>query len=265
MTFCVFDASRFAELREARGITLGSPASAVLETGSTNDDALAAVKDGAPHGAVFVAESQTRGRGRRGHTWTSPPSANLTFSLLLRPRVPAERVAQLALVAGLAVRAAVAPLVNEPIAVKWPNDVVLGRRKLAGILVESRLSGAIVEAVVVGIGLNVHMDSLPPDIAAVATSLALLGAEGVRREALLVDVLAAFEVRLGRFLSHGPHGAGLAPLLDELRVHDALLDQSITVGGVRGVGAGIAEDGSLLVRDGEGRVHPVNSGTVERL
>ena len=259
-SFPAFDAPLFEALRNERGFSLGSHFSAVAETGSTNDDAFAAAQNGAPHGSVFVADSQTHGRGRRGHSWTSPPSANLTFSLLLRPRIPVERVALLALVAGLSVRAVVAPRVTATIGVKWPNDVVVGRRKVAGILVESRLAGTSVDAVVVGIGLNVHMQALPEDIAAVATSLALLGAADQSRELLLAELLADFESRLGRFVS-----SGLAPLVGELRQHDALLGEAVSVSGQRGVGAGIDEDGSLLVRDAAGVVHPVNSGTVDRL
>jgi BirA family biotin operon repressor/biotin-[acetyl-CoA-carboxylase] ligase len=258
--FPAFDAALFEKLRDERGISLGAPLTSVFETGSTNDDAFTAARDGALQGALFVADSQTRGRGRRGHTWTSPPSSNLTFSLLLRPRIPAERVALLALVAGLAVRAAVAARVTADMAVKWPNDVVVGRRKVCGILVESRMSGSSVEAVVIGVGLNVHMESLPPEISEIATSLALLGARGESRVALLVAILAELSARLGRFVS-----LGLAPLVDELRAHDALLGESIAVSGVRGKGAGIDEDGSLLIRDAAGVVHKVNSGTVERL
>jgi BirA family biotin operon repressor/biotin-[acetyl-CoA-carboxylase] ligase len=257
--FPVFDAALFQKLRGERGVSLGAPLTSAFETGSTNDDAFAAARDGAPHGALFVADSQTRGRGRRGHTWTSPPSSNLTFSLLLRPLIPAERVALLALVAGLAVRATVAARVGANVAVKWPNDVVVGRRKVSGILVESRMSGSSVEAVVVGVGLNVHMEALPQELEQIATSLSLLGARGESREALLVAVLAELEARLGRFVS-----LGLSPLVGELRAHDALLDEGIVVSGVRGAGAGIDEDGSLLIRDAAGVVHKVNSGTVER-
>jgi len=258
--FPAFDAALFEKLRAERGLSLGAPLSSVFETGSTNDDAFAAARNGAPQGALFVADSQTQGRGRRGHSWTSPPASNLTFSLLLRPRIPAERVALLALVTGLSVRAAVAARVQPDIAVKWPNDVVVGRRKVSGILVESRMSGSNVEAVVIGIGLNVHMESLPPELEQIATSLALLGARGESREALLVSVLTELEARLGRFVS-----LGLSPLVGELRAHDALLGENIAVSGVRGEGAGIDEDGSLLIRDSAGIVHKVNSGTVERL
>jgi BirA family transcriptional regulator, biotin operon repressor / biotin---[acetyl-CoA-carboxylase] ligase len=254
-----FDVTAFCRLREALGFQLGPPITTVAETGSTNDDALAAVRAGAPHGATFVADAQTSGRGRRGHTWTSPPGENLTFSVLLRPALPPERMSALSLVVGLAVRAVAARRVKPTISIKWPNDVVVGRKKLAGILVESRLSGPLVEAVVVGVGINVHMRELPEAIAEVATSLALLGDPAPSREAVLAEFLSELTPRLDAFVA-----SGLGPLLSELRAHDALLDERVTVGDWSGVGAGIDEDGALLIRDDAGVVHAVTSGTVQR-
>jgi BirA family biotin operon repressor/biotin-[acetyl-CoA-carboxylase] ligase len=255
-----FDVEAFHAQRIARGVSLGAPLLAVAETGSTNDDALEAARSGASHGAVFVADSQTKGRGRRGHTWTSPPGENLTFSLLLRPAIAAERASAVALVVGLAVRAIAARRVSAPVTIKWPNDVLAAGKKLAGILVESRLSGAHVEAVVVGVGVNVHMRALPDDIRSVATSLALLGDAAPSREAVLVECLAELEPRLAAFTA-----AGLRDLVLELRAHDALLGAELAVNGVRGIGAGIDEDGALLLRDATGRAIRVTSGTVERL
>src|SRR5262245_37933521 len=179
-----FDAAAFRHLRTAHGIELGEPLVAVAETTSTNDLALDAADAGARHGALFVADEQTKGRGRHGHTWTSPPGENLTFSVLLRPGTDVAHASGLALVVGLAVRAAAARRVPATrVAIKWPNDVVVGQQKLAGILVESRLRGGAVEALVVGIGINVGMRSLPEEIRTVATSLALLGDPAPNREA----------------------------------------------------------------------------------
>jgi BirA family biotin operon repressor/biotin-[acetyl-CoA-carboxylase] ligase len=254
-----FDAATFQARRTSLGFRLGEPLVTAAETGSTNDDAFAAARAGAPHGAVFVADSQRSGRGRRGSAWTSPAGENLTFSVLLRPALPAERISAIALVAGLAVRAAAGARISDAVAIKWPNDVLAGEKKLAGILVESRVSGAEVEAVVVGVGMNVSMTSLPEEIAAVATSLALLGDPAPSREALLAEVLAGFERRFDAFAR-----GGLSSLLSELRQHDALLGKMLAVGGVRGEGAGIGMDGALLIRDAAGVVHEVTSGTVER-
>ena len=254
-----FDVAAFQARRASLGVRLGEQLVAAAETGSTNDDAFAAARTGAPHGAVFVADAQRSGRGRRGSSWTSPPGQNLTFSVLLRPKVPAERISAIALVAGLAARAAAATRVSAPVAIKWPNDVLVGEKKLAGVLVESRLSGAEVEAVVVGIGMNVAMTALPTEIAALATSLALRGDPAPSREALLADVLAGFEKRFEAFAR-----GGLSSLLPELRQHDGLVGKALKVGDVRGEGAGIGVDGGLLIRDARGVVHEVTSGTVER-
>jgi BirA family biotin operon repressor/biotin-[acetyl-CoA-carboxylase] ligase len=253
-----FDAALFGELRRAAGFALGEPLVAVAETGSTNDDALDAARTRMPHGATFVADAQTHGRGRRGNTWTSPPGENLTFSVLLRPRLQPEQASALALVVGLSVRAVAAARVPERVTVKWPNDVIVLGRKLAGTLVESRLSGSVIEAVVVGVGINVGMREPPPDIARIATSLALLGDPAPGREAVLAEFLEAFGQRLDTFVDRG-----LGPLLPELREHDALRGVRVTVSETTGTGAGIDEDGALLVRDDAGALHRVTSGTVE--
>lgn len=255
-----FDTQRFETLRALRHLVLGEPLVFMERTTSTNDLALDAADRGAPHGATFVADLQTKGRGRHGHTWTSPPGENLTFSILLRPTVDAPRANGLALVVGLAVRAAAARRVPAAaVAIKWPNDVVVGTKKLAGVLVESRLRGSRLDAIVVGVGLNVHMRSLPDDIRGIATSLALLGDPDPNREAALADVLSELEPRLDAFSA-----SGLEPLLLELREHDALAGASIVAGGVRGTGAGIDADGALLIRDESGETIRVTSGAVER-
>lgn len=256
----VFDAALFQRLRAARNIRLGEPLICLAETTSTNDLALDSADAGGRQGALFVAEAQTSGRGRHGHSWTSPPGENLTFSVLLRPGVHVARAGGIALVVGLAVRAAAAHRVPAArVEIKWPNDVVVGRQKLAGILVESRLRGSDLDALVVGIGINVGMRSLPEEIRDVATSLTLLGDPAPSREAVLVEVLAELEPRLDAFGE-----GGLAPLLTELREHDALFGTQLTAGGQRGMGAGIDAEGALLVRDGDGEIHHVTAGSVER-
>jgi BirA family biotin operon repressor/biotin-[acetyl-CoA-carboxylase] ligase len=255
-----FEAPLFRRLRAARRVSLGEPVVCLAETTSTNDLALDSADTGGPHGALYIAEEQTRGRGRHGHPWTSAPGENLTFSLLLRPAIGVAHASGLALVVGLAVRAAAAlraPGVR--VAIKWPNDVVVGVQKLAGILVESRLRGSHVDALVAGVGVNVGTRVFPTELRDIATSLALLTKDAPSREEMLVDILAELEPRLVDFCRDG-----LAPLLPELREHDALLDVPIVAGGERGSGAGIDADGALLLQDGEGRLKRVTSGSVER-
>lgn len=169
----------------------------------------------------------------------------------------AERISALTLVAGLAVRAAAARRIASPVHVKWPNDVVVERRKLAGILVEAQVTGSEAAFVVVGIGVNVSMRELPEEIATIATSLSLLGDPAPAREPLLAEILAELERRYQAFES-----GGLTTCLDELRIHDALLGTRITVDDLSGVGAGIGDDGALWIRDESGELHSVLAGVV---
>lgn len=253
-----FDPARAEALLAGRHAVLGRPLDYRAVTGSTNDDAMAAARAGAPHGATFVADEQTAGRGRRGHRWSAAPGENLTFSVLLRPRLELERLSALTLAVGLAVRDAVARRVRAPVQVKWPNDVFVGGRKIAGILVESQLTAGRLSAVVVGVGFNVGMRELPEEIRESATSLALLDAAELDREALLVDLLEALATRAETY-----ERAGLEPMLDELARHDALRGTRVRIEGVEGIARGIDRDGALLVEDSAGTRRRVLSGTVE--
>ncbi len=252
-----FDAGRFADLAARHGLELGLPLEVLDRTTSTMDAAFGTARSGAPHGAVVVAEAQSAGRGQHGRAWASSPGLDLTFSLLLFPRLSDPDVPLVALAAGLAVRDAVATRVGDATTVKWPNDVLVEGRKIAGVLVERRPSGA-TPAVVVGVGLNVETRSFPPDLAGTATSLALAGATSRAREPWLVDFLAAFAPRLAAL----ERGAA-AEIVQELATHDALRDRALSVGAVHGRGAGIAPTGALLVRTADGRTVVVSAGTVE--
>jgi BirA family transcriptional regulator, biotin operon repressor / biotin---[acetyl-CoA-carboxylase] ligase len=184
-----------AALREAvlTPGSLWSRLDVVAQTGSTNEDLLAAAGAGAAEGAVLVAERQTRGRGRQGRDWVSEPGAALTFSVLLRPAtVPPSARGWLPLLAGVALGRALRQAAGVDVVLKWPNDVLTGGSKLAGILAEQ--AG---DSIVVGIGLNVG--AAPADLAAArpgalpATSLARLGATTTDRGTLLVSVLSELE------------------------------------------------------------------------
>jgi BirA family biotin operon repressor/biotin-[acetyl-CoA-carboxylase] ligase len=164
-------------------------------TGSTNADLMARAPRGGPEGLVLAAEEQSAGRGRLGRAWVAPPRAALTFSVLLRPAaVPRGRLGWLPLLAGVAVAAAVRAVAAVDAWLKWPNDVLVGPAKLAGILAE-----AAGEAVVVGIGVNVSTGpaELPPPGPGglAATSLAIERAASTDRTALLAEILAGLERR----------------------------------------------------------------------
>ena len=231
-------------------------------TESTNDDAKRGAREGAPHASVWIAESQTKGRGRQGRTWVSPRGENLLFSVLLRIACPPMRVPPLALVAGLAVRDAVARALGEDgrVKVKWPNDVLVDGKKVAGVLVESALSGGRVEYVVVGAGVNVQTRVFPHELADIATSISLAAradAPPPDREALLADILEGIH----HDAKHVAH-RGLGLVAARLAKHDALAGRRVAGDDVSGIAAGIAEDGRLRVSRNDGVIVTVASGEV---
>ncbi len=261
-TLAPFSEVTFRRLAAGRLRALGTPLTVVESTGSTNDDAAAAARDGAAHGATFVAEAQTAGRGRQGRRWIALPRSCLLASVLLRPALSWSAASGAALVVGLALREALSRFTDAPLALKWPNDVMGGDRKLAGILVESQSRGGALESLVVGFGINVGVDEFPLELQARATSLALLGARSVSREALLVEALASLERRLADLTAPGVEGLG-AETLAEFARHDWLLGRALTVDGARATGRGLDAQGRLLVEDASGHRRAVLAATIE--
>jgi BirA family biotin operon repressor/biotin-[acetyl-CoA-carboxylase] ligase len=240
---------------------------AVAETGSSNADLLAAAGAGTAEGTVLVAEAQTAGRGRLGRRWASPPRAGLTFSVLLRPDgVPAARLGWLPLLAGVAAAASVRAVAAVDATLKWPNDVLVGERKLGGILAERTGS-----AVVVGIGINVWQtrSDLPPDAA--ATSLALAAEAGVAGRGLRERLLAGLLDELGRWYGSwrdqaSPGDADACGLRQEYVRRCATLGREVTVTmpgtePVTGTASGVDAAGRLEVRTAGGMV-AVTAGDV---
>jgi BirA family biotin operon repressor/biotin-[acetyl-CoA-carboxylase] ligase len=245
------DLARAPDLVLELGSTVGRPMTLLASTTSTSDLAREAARDGAPHGATWVAEQQTAGRGRRGHAWISPPGEGLLFSVLVRlPCVPS-RIPPVALVVGLAVRDAVArAATGAAVSIKWPNDVLVGDRKLAGVLVEAITMGARVEAVVIGVGINVHTRAFPEDLGDRATSVALVSSEPPDRASILASVLAALDRDL-----HVVLGRGLGLFRGRLEEVDGLRGHRVrSDAGDEGVASGIDPDGRLLVRRDDGVV-----------
>ena len=244
----------------------------VPSTGSTNADLLARALRGEPEGVVLAAEEQTAGRGRMGRSWTSPRYAALTFSLLIRPDVPPARRGWLPLLTGVAVAAAVTTVTGVPAKLKWPNDVLAGEAKLAGILAE-----AAGDAIVVGIGLNVSTEPAelsrlpagPGPGALPATSLRAAGATALNREQLLLAILTGFErwYQSWRQAGGDPDRSGLRP---EYVSRSATIGRTVRAelpGGqaLSGPAAGVDSDGRLLVRVSSGAEVPVAAADVVHL
>jgi BirA family transcriptional regulator, biotin operon repressor / biotin---[acetyl-CoA-carboxylase] ligase len=219
-------------------VTVGRPRRHLRETTSTNELARRLATAGAPHGTLVTADFQTAGRGRQGRTWTAPAGQALLLSLVVRELDPL-----LPLRAGLAV----ADLAGDKARVKWPNDVLLDHRKVAGVLVESRPQEG---WTVVGIGVNaaIREADLPTELRATAASLGRTDLEGA-----LAELLDHLERRLAE---------PVAETLTALRARDALLGLQISWAGGQGVGAGIDESGALRVRLTGGGETMVTAGEV---
>lgn len=201
-----------------------------------------------PEGAVAVADHQTAGRGRLGRSWIAPPGTGITVSVLLRPPRDS-RIAQVSLVGGLAAAEAVEEELGfwRSSQIKWPNDVMVNRRKVAGVLAEARDG-----AVVLGIGINVNqtLDELPRDVRQPVASLRTIDGREHDRAALLTDLLA----RLDRF-----YGAwrerGLEAVFHDLGSRDFLRGRRVSVDDTVGTAIGITRSGALEVElDGERRL-----------
>jgi BirA family biotin operon repressor/biotin-[acetyl-CoA-carboxylase] ligase len=236
-------------------------------TGSTNTDALAAARDGAPHGSVYFADEQWAGRGRGDHTWQSAAGQGLYVSVLLRPSIRASVLSVIPLTAGLAAANAIETVANLNADLRWPNDLLIGTRKTGGILVESRTESGEVSFVVIGIGINVHQREFDPDLATSATSVDIEAGRRVSRGALLVSLLkslqsetrglhdptvvAAIPARAAAYSTwlwnrpvevHGPQACvGITAGTDEngfLRVLTATGEVTVQTGGIRAVEIG---------------------------
>ena len=234
------------------------------EVDSTNDIALALAEAGAPEGTAVLADSQRAGRGRRGRVWYSPPGAGLYLSVVVRGGSSGSPAPLLTLAAGVATAEAVTATTGLPVELKWPNDVVVGRpwRKLAGVLCESTGVGARVEAVIVGIGVNLRAAAYPPEISDRATSIEMELGRSIDRAPIVVECLArlaaiARQVReggqaliLSEWRRLGRAGLDGAPV----RWQDQAMERS-------GLARDVDADGALLVETG-GRIERVIAGEV---
>jgi BirA family biotin operon repressor/biotin-[acetyl-CoA-carboxylase] ligase len=231
----------------------------VAETGSTNADLLADVT--APDRTALAAEMQTAGRGRLERTWSSPPRAGLTFSVLLRPETPLLTWPWLPLLTGVAVREAVQEVTGLALALKWPNDLLDPRdeRKVAGILAQTAD-----DAVVVGVGLNVS--TTEEELAVpTASSLLLCGVSPLDRTALLIGILARIDARVAQWSDCGgdAEACGLAHAYRSAcatlgRVVEVALGETT----IRGTAREIDAAGRLVVEGAEGEEHIVGAGDV---
>ncbi|TLU88536.1 MAG: biotin--[acetyl-CoA-carboxylase] ligase [Chlorobium sp.] len=231
------------------------------EASSTNTLAKGLAQEGAPEGSLVVADSQSGGRGRMGRSWYSPPGVNLYFSFVLRPAVPSLRVPQLTLLVAAAIHRALGSHVPgiQP-KVKWPNDILIGGRKVCGVLCEMQSEPDLTHFVIVGVGINVNQSVFSPELRHLATSLANESGSSVSRAHLLADVLNHFEPLFDEWLGT----ADLSFIVPYLEEHSFLLSRDVTVEqfrqSIRGTVNGIAPGGELKLVGADGRSILVSSG-----
>jgi BirA family transcriptional regulator, biotin operon repressor / biotin---[acetyl-CoA-carboxylase] ligase len=222
---------------------------------STNDLALDLLAEGAPHGTLVVADRQTEGRGQRGRVWHSPPGTSIHASLVLRSESPVASPTLLVAAMGLGLAEGIEAAVGVDVGIKWPNDLWCDGRKVAGILVEARGFRTESPAFVAGFGVNVNQraDEFPPELRAVATSLAVRTGRRHDRAAVLRASLAALEPRVEMALA----GRGTSELHEAYRRRSVLLGRRVTLLDadvpVEGFVADLSATDGLLLRTDDGR------------
>lgn len=208
---------------------------------------------GAADGTVVVADHQTAGRGRRGRAWQAAPQTSLLMSLVIRPRLAAHETPRLSFVAAIAVAEAIEELTGFTPRLKWPNDVLLAGRKVAGILLESRAAASLV---VIGVGVNVRQTGFPAALGDGAISVRAATGIDLDRDRLLAAVLDRFDhwrVRIEQ--------EGFAPVRERWMALADTIGRTVHVNGVVGRAVDLAADGALVIDDGTS-AHRVLSGDV---
>ena len=249
------------ETRENSSVPAWDPI-LLVETSSTNDVAREQARKGARTGFLVAASRQTAGRGRLGRNWESPPDRGLYVSILLRPDLAMTEAGKLTVLGSVATVDAVEMVTGLRPQIKWPNDLMLGGRKLAGLLIETEPKERRLAFAVVGIGLNVRQEAgdFSPEVRGTATSLYLATGRMYRRADLLVALLQALEGRLSRPFDEAREAWTASSLT---------LGQRITLttsrGRKHGQALGLDETGALLLRGDSGEVETVTAGDMQAI
>ncbi|MDQ0257446.1 BirA family biotin operon repressor/biotin-[acetyl-CoA-carboxylase] ligase [Evansella vedderi] len=218
--------------------------------------------EGALAGTVVVANEQTGGRGRLGRSWYSPPDTGIWMSMILRPEVELREAPQITLVTAIAVVRGIEKATDIEVDIKWPNDLLLCGKKIAGILTEMQADPDRVNSVIVGIGINVNQTSFPEDVKGVATSLSAMTGKIYHRAAIIAEILNEFQWLYDTYLTKG--FSFLKPLWEA---------RAVTIGkkiiartpkeSIEGIAEGIDEEGVLLLRDNNNKLHRIYSADID--
>lgn len=250
------------ELRSIRKTEwLGNKIYYEAEMDSTNTKAMKLAEEGAPHGTIVVTDYQKSGRGRRGRTWESPAGSAIAMTFLLRPQINPNNASMLTLIAAMAVARGIEDETGLKAGIKWPNDIIINRKKVSGILTEMSAQTDYVNHIVVGIGINVHVDDFPEELRNIATSIFLELGMKINRAALIERICEYFEAYYEVFLKTEDLSA-IAKQYDAYMVNR---NQPVRVldpkDAYEGTARGITTRGELLVDTWESR-RLVSSGEV---
>lgn len=232
---------------------------------STNRIALEMASQGLPEGIVILAEAQEKGKGRLGREWFSPEGKNLYFSLLLRPYQPVRDFPLFSLATSVALVEAIQRVTGLAVQIKWPNDLVLGEKKLAGILLESEVRGEQAPPLVVGIGVNVNiqLEEFPPELQKTATSLQSALGQTIDRADLLIEIFNALAEQYSLLADQKEL------LIQKVRQLCQTLGKRVRIETARqefeGWAEDLQEDGALLIRMGDGKQRRILVGDVTHL
>lgn len=229
--------------------------------GSTNTKAMQLAEEGAPHGTLVVTDKQEHGRGRRGRVWQTPAGSAIAMTFLLRPQINPNNASMLTIVAAMAVARGIEDETGLKVGIKWPNDIIINSKKVSGILTEMSAQVDYVNHVVIGIGINVHVDSFPEELQDMATSLFMESGQKINRAALIERICEYFEAYYDVFMK-------TEDLTDIVKQYDAYMvnrNQPVRVLDPKepfdGRARGITARGELLVDTWESR-RLVSSGEV---
>ena len=220
--------------------------------------------EGAPHGTLAVADRQTAGRGRRGRTWESPAGSSIYMSILLRPEIAPNKASMLTLVMALSVVEGIQECIgnDRDIQIKWPNDIIINGKKLAGILTEMSSQIDYINHVTVGVGINVNTTDFPKEIAQTATSLRIECGHTVKRAPVIAAVMEWWEENYETFLET----EDLSGLLDRYNALLVNCDRDVQIIGAKETyqahAIGIDHTGELIVRREDGSIEKINAGEV---
>lgn len=256
----------FSEQEIRRGLVtklVGKDIHIFDELGSTNDLAKTMASNGAPSGTVILADSQTKGRGRMGRSFISPPGVGIYLSVILRPTLPPGRLPIITLGSGVAVARAVNEVTDLKILLKWPNDLLLNTKKAGGILTEGKIENDEMSFIIIGIGLNVNteIEHFPPDLLPLVTSLKAEKGERISRTALVKELLEQIEWIFFQ-LEQGCEER----IIKEWSDYSTTLGKWIRVSSQNSVIEGLAErldeTGAMVLRRSDGQLERITAGEV---